>query len=99
MALKHQKITSYVRKVGESSHIYMPKTSISSRIQKYWKVPLRIFPLYGQIQGEVVVGTTLRIRGGERGWEKERRGRLEGYSYKGRGTESRKLQGRESVGD
>ena len=36
----------------------MSKTSISSRIQKNWKGPLIIFPLDGQIQGEVVVGTT-----------------------------------------
>ena len=38
--------------------MYMSKTSISSRIQKFWKGTLRIFPLDGQIQGEVVVGTT-----------------------------------------
>ena len=36
----------------------MPKTSISSRIQKFRRGALRIFPLDGQIQGEVVVGTT-----------------------------------------
>jgi hypothetical protein len=36
----------------------MPKTSISRRIQKFRKGALRIFPLDGQIQGEVVVGTT-----------------------------------------
>ena len=35
----------------------MPKTSISSRIQKFIKGPLLIFPLDGQIQGEVM-GTT-----------------------------------------
>ena len=45
-------------KLGAISHICMAKTSISSRIQKIRKVPLVIFPLYGQIQGEVVVGTT-----------------------------------------
>ena len=38
--------------------MYMPKNSIISRIQKFRRVPLRIFPLDGQIQGEVVVGTT-----------------------------------------
>ena len=27
-------------------------------IQNFGRVPLRIFPLYGQIQGEVFVGTT-----------------------------------------
>ena len=36
----------------------MPKTSISSRIQQFRRGALRIFPLDGQIQGEVVVGTT-----------------------------------------
>ena len=45
-------------KVGTVSHICMSKTSISSRIQNFWKGPLRIFPSDGQIQGEVVVGTT-----------------------------------------
>ena len=45
-------------KVGASSHIYMPKTSISSRIKNFRKGPLRIFPLDGKIKGEVVVGTT-----------------------------------------
>ena len=44
-------------KLGAISHIYRPKTSISSRIQNFWKGTLRIFPLYGQIQGEVIVGT------------------------------------------
>ena len=46
-------------KLGAISHIYMPKTSISSRIQKFRRRPLKICPLDGQIQGEVVVGTTL----------------------------------------
>ena len=36
----------------------MHKTSISIRIQKFGRGPLRIFQLDGQIQGEVVVGTT-----------------------------------------
>jgi hypothetical protein len=44
-------------KVGAISHIYRPKTSISGGIQKFWKRGLGIFPLDGQIQGEVVVGT------------------------------------------
>ena len=38
--------------------MYMSKTSINSNTQKFWKGSLRIFPLDGQIQGEVVVGTT-----------------------------------------
>ena len=45
------------RKLGAISHMYMLKTSISSRIQKFKRGPLIIFPLYGQIQGEVVMGT------------------------------------------
>ena len=36
----------------------MHKTSISIRIQKFGRGPLRIFQLDGQIQGEVVVGKT-----------------------------------------
>ena len=36
----------------------LPKTYISSRIQKFRKGILRFFPLDGQIQWEVVVGTT-----------------------------------------
>ena len=44
--------------IGEISHMYMSKTSISSSIKKFEKGALRIFPLDGQIQGEVVVGTT-----------------------------------------
>ena len=51
-------------KLGEISHIYMPKTSISSRIQKFRSGPLGIFPLDGQIQGNVGVGTT-RLKMGE----------------------------------
>ena len=43
-------------KGGEASHIYMSKTSISSRIQNFWKGPIRIFPLDGQIKGEIVLG-------------------------------------------
>jgi hypothetical protein len=35
----------------------MPKTSISSRIKKFRKGPLKICPLDSQIQREVVVGT------------------------------------------
>ena len=42
-------------KLGAISHMYMPKTSIISRIQKFRRGALRICPL---IQGEVVVGTT-----------------------------------------
>ena len=45
-------------KLGTISHMYMPKTSISSRIQKFRKGPLIIFPLDGQIQGEFGVSTT-----------------------------------------
>ena len=37
--------------------MYMCKTSISSKIQKFGRGPLRIFPLDGQIQGEVVFST------------------------------------------
>ena len=40
----------------------MSKTSISSRIQKNWNGNLRNLPLDGQIQGEVVVGTTVLQR-------------------------------------
>ena len=40
--------------------MYIPRTSISSRIQKFRKGPLKIFLLDGQIHGEVVVGTTSR---------------------------------------
>ena len=36
--------------------MYMPKTSINTRIQKFKRGALRIRPLDGQIQGEVVVG-------------------------------------------
>ena len=39
-------------KLGAISHMYMLKTSISSRIQKFRRGPLIIFPLDGQIQGE-----------------------------------------------
>ena len=39
------------------SHMYVPKTFISSRIHKFRRGPLRIFPFDGQIQGEVVVRT------------------------------------------
>jgi hypothetical protein len=39
--------------------MYMPKTSISSRMKKFRRGALRIFPLDGQIQGEVVVATIL----------------------------------------
>ena len=46
--------------IGAVSHIYMSKTSIISRIKIFCKGPLIIFPLYGQIQGEVVVGTSIR---------------------------------------
>ena len=45
-------------KLGEISHMYMPKTSINNRSQKFRSGSLRIFPLDGRIQGEVVVGTT-----------------------------------------
>ena len=38
--------------------MYMSKASINSKIQKFERGPLRIFPLDGQIQGEVVLGTT-----------------------------------------
>ena len=44
-------------KVGAASHIYMSKISVSSKIQNILRGALRIFPLDGQIQGEVVVGT------------------------------------------
>ena len=37
--------------------MYMSKTSINSKIQKFGRGALRIFTLYSQIQGEVVVGT------------------------------------------
>ena len=40
--------------------MYTSKTSINNKIQKIWKLPLRIFPLNGQIQGDVVLGTTPR---------------------------------------
>ena len=46
-------------KLGAISHMYMPKTSISSRIQNFRRGGLRIFQLYGQIKWEVVVGTKL----------------------------------------
>ena len=36
--------------------MYMSKTPINSNTQ-LWKGPLRIFPLDGKIQTEVVVGT------------------------------------------
>ena len=40
--------------------MYMSKTYTSSRINFFLEAPpLRIFPLDGQIEGEVVVGTTL----------------------------------------
>ena len=37
--------------------MFMHKTSISSRIQKFRRGPLRIFALYVQIQGKFIVGT------------------------------------------
>ena len=43
--------------------MYMSKTSISSRIHKFYKGALIIFPLDGQIKGEVVVGTTYPLVG------------------------------------
>ena len=50
---------SLKERVGSISHMCMPKTSISSRIQKFRRGALRIFPLDGQIQGEVVVAITV----------------------------------------
>jgi hypothetical protein len=41
--------------------MYMSKTSISSRMKKFRRGLLRIFPLDGQIQGEVVVGTIVSL--------------------------------------
>ena len=38
--------------------MHMPKTSISSSIQKFRMGGPYNFPIYGKIQGEVVVGTT-----------------------------------------
>ena len=46
-------------KLGEISHMNMPKTSISSRIKKFRRRGLIIFPLDFQIQGKVGVGTTM----------------------------------------
>ena len=37
--------------------MYVPKTSISSRMKKFRRGTLRIFLLDGQIQGEFFVGT------------------------------------------
>ena len=56
--LNHQKNPSNVGKVGEVVINTCLKSSINSRIQKFGKGPLIIFPLDGQIWGEVVVGTT-----------------------------------------
>ena len=49
---------NHKKKLGAISYMYMSKTSKSSKIQKIWSGALRIFPLDGQIQEEVVVGTT-----------------------------------------
>ena len=35
--------------------MYMSKTSINSKTQKFGRGDLRIFPLYGKMQGEVIV--------------------------------------------
>ena len=47
-----------VRKVRAIIICACLKTSINSKIQKFGRRPIRIFPLDGQIKGEVVVGTT-----------------------------------------
>ena len=59
--MKDHKISGFQspkEKVGAISYMHIPKTSTSRRIQIFYKVPLRIFPLDGQIQGDVVLGTT-----------------------------------------
>ena len=51
--IKHHNVGT----IGEIIICTCLKISINSRIQFFWKGALRVFPLDGQIQGEVVVVT------------------------------------------